>query len=428
MIRNVLVFPCESAVGGELHQALRHSAHFRLYGCSEDPGRGRALYENHLGALPALDSPLFLPELAKTIRNHAVHFVFPASDEAIVRMSEWSADSLIEAEVMTPGPDMCRICASKGATYAFFAGKLPVPRQFRLDELGDADFPVVIKPDSRAVDGGVHIAASRAEAEFMLRRSPLDSITEFLPGDEFTVDCFTDRSGSLLFVSGRERMRFSGGACVQSRLAENPLFRRYAETINVELRPRGPWFLQLKEDRFGTLRLTEVRARVGYVSGLQRAMGVNLPLLALRERLGMPVSVPANAIPRAMVERSLANHCLLDMKYDAAYVDLDDTVVVGGQVNLDAARFVFQCRNRGVPVFLVFRGLRHPEKILRRHRLDNLFDDVFWIRGNEGKSTVITHSRAVFVDDCPMERWEVRHSLGIPVFDPSGFESLLGPQ
>ncbi|MCC8166624.1 MAG: hypothetical protein LIQ31_10855 [Planctomycetes bacterium] len=80
----VLVYPCETVVGEEIHQALRHHRRFTLFGCANRPGGGRMVYENHLGDLPPIRESDFLPALTQLIRLHKIDFVYPASDDAIV--------------------------------------------------------------------------------------------------------------------------------------------------------------------------------------------------------------------------------------------------------------------------------------------------------------------------------------------------------
>lgn len=42
-------------------------------------------------------------------------------------------------------------------------------------------------------------------------------ICEYLPGEEFTVDCFTDRRGRILYLNLRTRVRIKSGISVRSK-------------------------------------------------------------------------------------------------------------------------------------------------------------------------------------------------------------------
>lgn len=416
-VRNILVYPCETQVGMELNRSLRFSPHFRVFGCAGDSVRAGYAFADSAGFLPPVGSDEFLPELTRVIRERSIDFVYPASDEALAELAELAADGLVEAEVVAPSLDVCRICASKTATHAFFSGKLELPKQYRRDSIDASEYPVWAISETRWSNG------RRVDGRAELFGDD-ESVFEYMPGAEFAVDCFSDAGRALLFVAGRERRVFERGVGVNDVLCDREEFRRFAEAINVELKMRGAWCFLLREDAERNLRLIGIRAGLGLGSGLQRIRGVNLAAATLCDRLGMDVSFAPNGMDGASVDRRYAEHCRLNVRYDTVYLDLENTVVVDGKVDLDAIRFIFACRNRGTRVVAVERGFDPPEKMLAAHGLAGLFDQVLWIEGNEGKSSVMTSSKAIFVDDNSTERREVALSLGIPVFDPSAFDAL----
>ena len=402
----------------ELNHCLRFSPHFRVFTSAGDPVRDGYALDNSAGFLPPIKSDEFLPELTRVIREKSIDFVYPASDEALIELSELAADGLVEAEVVAPPVDVCRLCASKPAFYAFFSGKIELPEQCRRDRLTAADFPVWVVSEKRWAKG------RKVDGSAETIRND-EVVFEYMPGAEFAVDCFSDAGGALLFVSGRERRVFSGWNSVNDVLCERKDFRRFADAINVELKMRGAWTFLLREDRIGNLRLMGLRPGLGLGVGLQRARGINLVTATLCDRLGMTVGFVPNAMENASADWRPSGHFRLNIEYDTAYLDLENTVIVDGKVDLDAVRFIFACRNKGTRVVLVERGFEPPEKMLARHGLTGLFDQVLWIEGNEGKSSVMTSGKAIFIDDNSTERREVALSLGIPVFDPSAFAALI---
>lgn len=424
-MKTVVVFPCGSEIGLELHRCLAFSPHFRLIGASSVPDHGRFVYRDYVGDCPMVDDPLFPAAFVDVLESVGADYVFPAHDSVLTRLSALAEEGHLLAEVVAPEASVCRLCRSKSATYAFFEGKLAVPHRFRPDELRDNDFPVFLKPDAGNGSRGVMRADDRQALTEKLRRSPADIVLEYLPGREFTVDCFTDRRRNLLYLSGRERRRVANGISVNSMEVRDARFRAFAEVINRELHLRGPWFFQVKEDARGDLKLLEIAPRIAGTSGLARGKGVNLPLLALYDRLDLDLEIIDNHLDHVEIDRALDTRFRLSLDYDTAYLDLDDTVILGDQVNLDAIRFIFQCHNRNIKVILVTRHFEDPGAILRHHRLDRLFDEVVWLQSEEGKSTVIASRRAVFIDDSFVERQEVSESLGIPVFDPSSIDALM---
>lgn len=126
---------------------------------------------------------------------------------------------------------------------------------------------------------------------FYLKKDPTLLILDYLPGKEYTIDCFTDRHGVLRFVGPhRERARILNGISVNSFPVKDPVFSNMAEVINKNLKLRGVWFFQVKEAKDGELGLMEIAPRVGGTMGLTRNMGVNLPLLTILDAMDTEIN------------------------------------------------------------------------------------------------------------------------------------------
>jgi hypothetical protein len=160
--------------------------------------------------------------------------------------------------------------------------------------------------------------------------------------------------------------------------------------------------------------------------GLTRNLGINFPLLHIYACLGMPFSVIDQSYPLQM-DRALKSCFKVGIDYRRVYLDLDDTLIIGGQVNAMLMALLYQWQNRGISVVLLTRHTRCPRDTLDRHRIaQSLFLDVIHVTDGSAKSAVIDRqSGAVFIDDSYRERLDVSLSLGIPVFDVDAVEQLL---
>jgi hypothetical protein len=63
--------------------------------------------------------------------------------------------------------------------------------------------------------------------------------------------------------------------------------------------------------------------------------------------------------------------------------------------------------------------------LLKKHRLDSLFDSVIHIAKNEEKADHIKEPSSIFIDDSFSERVRVKRRLGLPVFSADAVESLF---
>lgn len=422
-MKNVLVFPCGSEIGLEIQRALAGSKHFRLIGASSSDDHGRYVYKNYIGGLPFVDAPEFMPALQTIIKQHAIDFVIPAHDSVVLLLAEQQQN--ISATVLVPSAQTCRICRSKKATYDHLAAHLPVPQIYQPDE--QLPLPVFLKPDVGQGSKGVYKVDKQHEIAGLLAKDPSLLILEYLPGREYTVDCFTDRHGRLLFAQGRERARIYSGISVNSRPVADPRFAALAEVINRELAMQGVWFFQVKERADGELVLMEVAPRVAGTMALFRACGVNFIELSLFDRDQKDVGVIYNPFS-IEIDRALSANFRIDMDYQSVYVDFDDTLIIADAVNTDMVKYLYQCRNQGKKIILLSRHRADISQTLARFAISpQLFDDIIIITNGDSKADYITAEKAIFIDDSYAERKSVFDRLAIPVFSVDALEALLQP-
>lgn len=424
MKKNVLVFPCGSEIGLEIYRSLSNSTHFKLIGASSVDDHGAYVYERYIGDLPLLDDPDFISQLNEVIERERVDFIFPAHDSAALLFSQAAADQQLRCTVITSPVDTCTIARSKRKTYDLFREIIPTPRVYeQTAELIDVDFPLFLKPDVGQGSKGTHLVKNNEELNFYVKQDPTLLCLEYLPGREYTIDCFTDRTGKLLFAEGRERVRISNGISVSSTTTQDRRFYKIAQKINETLTFRGVWFFQVKERESGELVLMEIAPRVAGTMGLVRCKGVNLALLSLFDAMDYEVCVFENSYTLT-IDRALHNSYKHNIVYRHVYLDFDDLVVCEEKVNPEVIAFVFQCFNNGVQVHLLTRHKQELEETLKKRRLHNIFDEVIWIRDDTPKYEYIVEKDAIFIDDSFAERKAVRNALNIPVFDAHMIESL----
>jgi len=419
---NVLVFPCGSEIGLEIHRSVRFSTHFSLIGASSTDDHGRFVYERYVPDVPFVGDEGFPSEIARVVRDNRIDLVMPAHDSAVVALARMAARSELGCKVVTSPLDTCVLTRSKRDTYERFAGIVPVPSIYQ--DVANASYPAFLKPDVGQGSKGIFLAASAAEANFYLTQNPALLLIEYLPGPEFTIDCFTNGAGDLLYCEGRTRTRISNGISVRSEPVEDRRFRTLAEAINNTIEIRGAWFFQVKARSDGELVLMEIAPRIAGTMGVSRARGANLPLLSLFDALDMPVSILQNDY-KVTTDRSLQSRYSHNLSYDRVYLDFDDTVLSNGTVNTQVMAFVFQCRNKHVPVSLITRHAADLQETLGQFCLERVFDELIWLRNGESKADHIKEPRSIFIDDSWAERAKVQERRGIPVFDAHMIEVLL---
>ncbi len=421
----VAVFPCGSEVGLEIHAALRFEKNLELHGLSSAPCHGQAIYAHYDSSMPWIQDPAFLDRFNAYLKAHGVDFVFPAYDDVLVFLSEHR--DRLAAKLVAPDMEVCRIARVKSLTYKALGDADFLPAVYETPEEATS-WPVFSKPDRGQGSQGVALIRD-AEA---FRAAQAQATTprifcEYLPGEEYTVDCFSDRHGALLFSRPRERERVKAGISVRSRsLPATSEIEAVAARIQSVLPFRGAWFFQVKRAADGKLKLLEVAPRVGGCMGLSRNLGANLPLLSLFDQMGLDVAVTVNE-GDLTVERHFANRYVGVRDFQRVYVDYDDTLTCGDLTNSFMLGFLHHCRNRKAEVHLITRHAGDIRADLSRRAIaPDLFASILHIRDGSPKSAHIAEPRgAVFIDDSFRERAEVARVHGIPVYGVDAVESLI---
>jgi carbamoyl-phosphate synthase large subunit len=417
----VLVFPGGTEIGLEAQRSLANLKEVELVGAGSAADAHGPFAYRHWATVPDVTDPAWAPALNEVIAEHGIDFIQPGHDAVLVALAERREE--LGATVVAPSAETCHVTRSKRRTYAALGGEVPVPRVYDTPPPPDA-YPVFVKPDVGQGSQGARLAYDAGDVERAVRDGA-DLVMRYLPGPEFTVDCFSDREDGLLFARGRRRIRTRAGISMASRSAgDQAAFARMAAAIGARLGLHGAWFFQVREDADGTPTLLEVAPRIAGTSAVHRVLGVNFALLSLYEHARMPVRIEPLAAD-VLLDRALTNRYRHDLRYSAVYVDLDDTLVVRGAINTRLAPFLFQCLNERRRLVLITRHASDLAATLGQHRLSGLWDDVVHITDGAPKADHIREPDAILIDDSFSERRAAHAQLGIATFDSSMVELLI---
>lgn len=421
--KRLLVFPAGSEVAFEILNALKFSKFVEIYGGTSANDHSEYVYKHLIKGFPYIDAPEFLEYLNQVIKEYRIDCIYPAHDSASVFLSE-NADQ-INAQVIITDPETTVICRSKKDTYAYFEGEDFVPQYYVSPECVPS-FPVFVKPTVGQGSKGARKIETMQELVKSVEEDPSLVICEYLPGMEYTVDCFTDRNGNLLVSKIRDRERIRAGISVRSKLMDtDDAVRSIAETINKKLHFRGAWFFQLKRNTAGEYRLLEISPRIPGTMGLSRNCGINFPLLTLFDFWEYDVSVVDNGYP-IILDRAFYSAYHIDMQYDHVYVDFDDTLVVNDAVNRMLLSFLYQAVQQGKKLHLLSKHSGDIYADMKVYRIcAELFDEITVIPPEDEKYRYIRETSAIFIDDSFAERKRIHEELGLCVFDVDMVEALL---
>lgn len=421
----VLIFPAGSEIGLEIYNSLKYSHHVEVFGASGKSDHASFVYaeDHYIEDSLYVDQPDFVERFNRLLHTLQIEFVYPTHDTIACFLAEHQSE--LDAQVLTSCFETNRIARFKRLTYDLFQTFDFCPKVFA-EPYRNLPFPVFLKPNDGQGGKGTYTAENPEDLAFYLGKDPGLLVTEFLPGEEFSVDCFTDSNGRLLFIGPRIRERIQMGISFRSTSVElTEEIKHIAHCINETAPLNGAWFFQVKKDCNGKFKLMEFAPRQSSTMGLYRHTGVNFALLTLFNAMGKPVEILQNNYP-VQLDRCLHNRFMAALEFRRVYIDFDETLVVDKHVHELAMAFLYQCRNRGIQVVLLTKHRYNLMETLRTCGIsEHLFEEIIQISDSQEKWTFIDPDGAIFIDNYWFDRRAVKMKWGIPVFDVDGIECLL---
>ncbi|GAA6764497.1 ATP-grasp domain-containing protein [Flavobacterium johnsoniae] len=422
-MKNIFVFPCGSEIGLEVYRSLNNSIHFSLIGGSSVDDHGKFIYEDYIGNIPFSTNKTFIERLKEIIIDRKIDIIYPTMDSVITILK--ANEDYLGCKVVSSSLETVEICMSKKKTYQLLGDIIATPRIFNdINEI--TEYPVFVKPDIGYGSRGVKKISHSIELQEVFKKNSELLVMEYLPGKEYTVDCFSNYKNDLLFFGLRERARINNGISVNtSNLPLTDDVIDFANKINQLLKPNGAWFFQIKEREDGQIVLMEVASRFGGSSSVFRAKGINFAELSLYNLLEKPVSILENNFT-VILDRALTNKYHLDIHYNHVYIDFDDTLIVHDKVNTKMISLIYKFINDGIKIHLITKHEFDLSLTMKKYKIPcEIFDEIIHLHKSDNKSDFINFKDAIFIDDSFSERLSVYKTHNIPVFGIDIIDCLI---
>lgn len=272
--------------------------------------------------IPAADDLTFILSLLSICREKNIHVLMPLVTRELIPLAAHRKDfEMAGAQLLVSSVESLEIANNKSRLYEFLQWRgIPVPA-FRVVEnvaqfseaisaLGYPEKTVCFKPAVSNGSRGFRILDAsidesdllfnykpsatymrQADAKRILSAAPFPEllVSEYLPGPEFSVDCLC-RQGETILAVPRRRTKMINGISVEGVFEEQPEITDYCRTIIKELRLDGNIGIQVKQASNGQYLLLEINPRVQGTISAALGAGINLPLLAVKQALDLPVA------------------------------------------------------------------------------------------------------------------------------------------
>lgn len=291
-----------------------------LVGDADEEATGRYLHPAFV-QLPKATEEHYIKEVLRVCRQHDIQVILPLVTRELFPLSKAKDDFAAQGlKVMVSSYEAIERANNKAACYQFLQQQgIPVQRFHIANttedfihaayELGHPQQDFCFKPSVSNGSRGFRIVSdSIDESSQLFDQKPYNTyiaypialsilsakpfpqllVTEHLPGEEYSVDCLA-QEGKAHLVVPRLRTRMVNGISVKGTFVKDEAIIEYCTRIIEAIGLHGNIGIQVKKRASGEPLLLEINPRVQgtIVAGL--GAGVNLPLLAIRQELGMRI-------------------------------------------------------------------------------------------------------------------------------------------
>jgi carbamoyl-phosphate synthase large subunit len=272
--------------------------------------------------IPFANDPAFADVVFEICKRKNIHVLLPLVTKELIPLAQHITKfEQAGIKVLVSPLASLEIAHNKSRLYQFLQWRGMAVPEFRIvetveqfnnavTELGYPEKPVCFKPSVSNGSRGFRIISDRMnELDLLFNHKPSSTyislydalrilssgafpellVSEYLPGDEYSVDCIANRGESVLIIP-RLRKRIINGISVEGEFLKEEKIISYSSRIIKELQLHGNIGIQVKKSAADEFLILEINPRVQGTISAALGAGINLPVLAIKQELNIPVS------------------------------------------------------------------------------------------------------------------------------------------
>jgi len=303
-------------------KCLQFNPNFDIVMADANPNAvGRWLHAE-FETIPYAEEKNFVEKLLDICESRNINIVMPLVTKELIPLAQHNKEfEAVGAKLLVSKVDSLEIANNKSRLYQFLEWRgIPVPTYRVVDnvdefktavtELGFPASRVCFKPSVSNGSRGFRVVANDIdEHDILFNQKPNSTyvslqdalrilsskafpellLTEYLPGDEYSVDCLANQGEPVLIVP-RLRTKLNLGISVEGMFVREENISGYCAEIIKALQLHGNIGIQVRKSAEGKFLIVEINPRVQgtIVAGL--GAGINLPVLAVKQELGLPIT------------------------------------------------------------------------------------------------------------------------------------------
>lgn len=318
---NILMTGAGAPGAAGILQCLQQHPSFRVIAADANAGAiGRHLVKD-FEVIPLAGSPSFIDSMLAICRERDIHIILPLVTKELIPLSQHIKEFELAGARMVISPSASlEIANDKSKLYQFLQWRgIDVP-EFRVvetieqfetatKELSYPEKTICFKPSVSNGSRGFRVIShdmnehhllfnEKPNARYIsyndairvlsLHAFPELLVSEYLPGEEYSADCLAKKGETIIAVP-RLRKRMINGISVEGEFTKDEEIIAYCTTIIHALQLHGNIGIQVKRSAAGKFLILEINPRVQGTVSAALGAGINLPVLAIKQELNLPV-------------------------------------------------------------------------------------------------------------------------------------------
>ncbi len=303
-------------------ECLQKNNLFKVTVADANPGAVGRYLTNDFEVIPLATHPSFIDAILTLCRKKNIHVLMPLVTKELIPLSLHTKEfELAGVKLLVSPVASLEIANNKSRLYEFLQWRgMPVPdfrvvetvEQFKLavEELGYPEKQVCFKPSVSNGSRAFRIVSSQFNAlDLLFNQKPTSTyialsdavqtlssgaipellVSEYLPGEEYSVDCLANH-GEPVVIIPRLRSKMINGISIEGEFVKEDAIIHYCGQIIKELKLHGNIGIQVKRSAAGQFLILEINPRVQGTISAALGAGVNLPELTIKQELGLTIS------------------------------------------------------------------------------------------------------------------------------------------
>lgn len=315
---NILVTGAGAPGAAGIIHCLRADARLKIYSADKNPEASGKLLSDKFFIIPAANDPNFISSVLAICIAEKIKVVLPLVTRELLLFAH-AIEEFKKAgiAVLVSSAQSLEIANDKGALYLFLQSKgIQLPEfeivntieEFKIaaSKLGFPNIPVCFKPCKANGSRGFRIIHPNPdELKLLFDEKPSHTyiayseiirilssgewpsllVSEYLPGDEYSIDCLILPNQAPLILP-RRRDRIQQGISTAGTFVKDSVIINYCLAIIDACQLSGNIGIQVKISTNGEPLILEINPRVQGTISSALGAGVNFPLLAVLNALG----------------------------------------------------------------------------------------------------------------------------------------------